>query len=105
MKNFKVEIIDPIENELDSNTDVQIKFADGRRYIGTFFTVANIQRIMKDYEDTGECLHGMYFWCTDMIIVQNLKPETIEATVQEIIAQDELDNVFLRCVPEEETED
>lgn len=105
MQHFQVKIIDEIEDVLDDNADVQVELADGKRYVATFFTIANIQRIMKKDEGPGECLHGTYFWCSDMLIVKDLRPETIEASIQDLLKQEEFEHVFLLCPPREERED
>lgn len=97
MQSFQIKIIDEIEDPFDDNVDVQVEFADGRRYMATFFTVANIQRIMKKDEGTGECLNGTYFWASDMIIVREIRPEIIEAVIQNLIEQEEFEGVFLYC--------
>lgn len=76
------------------NVDVEVHFEDGRRYTATFFTLESIRSVMKAYEKSGECAGGLYFFATDMILVRKLTEETIERTVADLIANDELEAAF-----------
>ena len=57
---------------LDDNTDVTVTFADGTPWFASFFTYANIATLTKKNKQTGECLHGRYFWAADMILVDEV---------------------------------
>ncbi len=47
-----------IADEADDNIDVDVVFADGRRYAATFATPANLATLLRRYRATGECLSG-----------------------------------------------
>ena len=81
-------------NAADDNVDVFVYFADGRKYAATFFTVANIQSIMKRYRSSGECADGLYFWASDLVIVERLDRETVERTVADLIGSGEFEKAF-----------
>jgi hypothetical protein len=82
--------LDPIND----NVDVEVVFDNGSRYIATFFTLENIQKIMQEYEQSGECMKGFYFWATDMIVVRRLSRETIAKVVGDLISKGEFDKAF-----------
>ncbi|WP_203883776.1 hypothetical protein [Planotetraspora kaengkrachanensis] len=50
--------------------DATITLADGTRRYATFMTLGVISRVMDHWRDTGECLNGRYFWCSDLIIIR-----------------------------------
>ena len=79
---------------LDDNVDVEVVFDDDSRYMATFFTVQNIQKIMAKYEQTGECMRGFYFWASDMILVRRISRENIAKVVGELIAKGEFAKAF-----------
>ena len=79
---------------LNDNVDVEVIFDDGSRYMATFFTLQNIQKIMDNYEQTGECMKGFYFWASDMILVRRLSRENIAKVVGDLIAKGEFEKVF-----------
>lgn len=83
---YVVEILDHGHlDPVDDNVDVFVHFPDGRRYVATFFTVANIQSLMRKDRTTGECAGGLYFWASDMIVVERMDRETIERTVADLM--------------------
>lgn len=81
-------------NTADDNVDVFVYFADGRKYVATFFTLANIQSIMRKDRTTGECAGGLYFWASDMIVVERLDRETVEQTVADLVQSGEFEKAF-----------
>ena len=92
---YVVEILDHGNlNADDDNVDVFVYFADGRKYVATFFTVSNIRSIMRKDQGTGECAGGLYFWASNMIVVERLDRETIERTVADLIQSREFEKAF-----------
>ena len=49
---------------------------------------------MERYKKTGGCADGLYFWASDMVIVQQLSEKTICATIDKLLAEDEFESVF-----------
>lgn len=82
MENFKV--IFPsgyfINNYLDDNLDLNIVLPNGNVFFSTFFTIYNIKRLLEEE-------HSQYFWSTDMIVIDNLKKETIKHVVSNLIVE------------------
>lgn len=51
---------------------------------------------MKCYKKTGECAGGLYFWASDMIIVESLTEKTICKIIDHLLAEDEFGYIFLK---------
>lgn len=93
--------ITPLHPDND-NVDVQVTFPNGKSFSAVFFTPRNIDTLMKRYKKTGECAGGLYFWASDMIIVERLTEKTICETVDNLLAEEEFGYVFSK---NEELED
>ena len=78
----------------NDNVDVQVTFPNGESFSAVFFTPQNIETLMKHYKKTGECANGLYFWASDMIIVQELTEHTICKTIDNLLAEEEFASVF-----------
>lgn len=78
----------------NDNVDVQVTFPSGESFSAVFFTLQNIATLMKDYEKTGEGANGLYFWTSDMVIVQELTEQTICETIDNLLADGEFGSVF-----------
>ena len=85
--------IKPLDPDND-NVDVQVTFQNGESFSAVFFTLQNIETLMKHYKKTGECADGLYFWASDMVIVQHLSEKTICETIDNLLAEDEFESVF-----------
>ena len=81
-------------NPDNDNVDVHITFPNGESFSAVFFTLQNIETLMKDYRKTGECANGLYFWTSDMLIVQKLTEQAICETVDNLLADGEFESVF-----------
>lgn len=91
---YIVTIIDEIEDIENDNIDVHVEFNSEGSYIGSLFTIANIQKLVEKNMRTGECNSGQYFWASDMVIIRDLKEETILEMIQHLINKDELKYTF-----------
>jgi hypothetical protein len=78
---------------------VEVELADGSLWSATFFTLANIKAIFEKNHRTGEDGGGVYFWAPWMIIVEQLDQETIEATIDVLLDEDEFEQAFFRRWP------
>ena len=87
--------IAPLDSDND-NVDVQVTFPNGERFSAVFFTIRNIESLMKRYKKTGECADGLYFGASDMIIVESLTKKTICKTIDHLLAEDEFGYIFLK---------
>jgi hypothetical protein len=99
-KNYNIIIFaerDQNMNEEDDNVDVEIVMNNGERYSGTIFTLKNIETLMKEYKQTGECCKGLFFGgCKDLVIVERLNFEVIANIVESVFKEGEIETVFSR---------
>ena len=78
----------------DDNSDVIVTLANGEKWIATFFTYKNIMTLKEGHRTTGECLDGIYFWASDMILIDELTRDKIERVVKELIATENFMTAF-----------
>ena len=78
----------------DDNVDVVVRFSDGMRFVATFFTLKNIETLLERYRSTGECANGLYFWASDVVIVERIADDVISATVSDLLASGEFVTAF-----------
>jgi hypothetical protein len=76
-----------IANIYNDNIDVNIVLSDGSVYFGTFFTLASIQDLIIQNEYS-------YFWCTNLVIVENLSENAIYKAVLNIMNDGYFENIF-----------
>jgi hypothetical protein len=89
----------------DTNSDVIVTFADGARWVATFFSYANIATLTAKNQSTGECLAGAYFWANDMILVDAIRRPRIELIIQHLLEEQSFTHVFRRLHDEGQAED
>ena len=85
--------IKPLDPDND-NVDVEVTFQNGESFSAVFFTFQNIETLMKHYKKTGECADGLYFWASNMVIVQHLSEKTICETIDKLLVEDKFESVF-----------
>lgn len=73
----------------DDNSDVVVRFTDNSRYIATFFTYTNIERLRRKNEQTGECLNGKYFWGSDMVLIDKIDRKSILSVIDYMLQTEE----------------
>jgi hypothetical protein len=86
----------------NDNTDVIVSFKDGSRWVASFFTYSNIEKLTQKNRKTGECMSGKYFWSSDMILVDEVSRKRIEEVIKHLIMENEFDRIFKLCKPEKE---
>lgn len=80
----------------DTNSDAIVTFANGTRWVASFFSYANIASLVEQNRRTGGCLRGRYFRASDMILVDEVSRQRIEEVVEHLISADEFERVFTR---------
>lgn len=95
---FRIRIPHPLpsDEEEDGNVDVLVHLDDGSHYAGTLYSVANVRVLMDRFRVSGECAAGRYFFDPTMVIVRDLKVDTIHAVIEDLIRSDELAKAFVR---------
>lgn len=81
-------------NYEDDNVDVLVTFNNGKIYMATFFTYANIEHLRRKNNNTGECLSGKYFWASDMVLIDNCSRQSIEEVIKYLLDEDEFYDIF-----------
>ena len=71
-----------ISNE---NTDVIVVMEDGKKYIASFFTYANIEKLRREHQQTGEYLFGKYFRAENMVLIEKCTQEAVREIVEHMI--------------------
>ena len=84
----------------NDNSDVEVVFENGDRYIGSAFTYSNIEWLRNKNKKTGECLSGAYFWASNMFIIERIDRKLIEEVVDDLIRIDSFESVFSRIESE-----
>ena len=97
---IEVEHTNPIgeQSETDDNTDVIVTFEDGASYVATFFTYDNIQSLRQKNQQTGECMHGKYFWASDMVLIDRISRTDIEAVIAYLLSEEEFEDTFIKQI-------
>lgn len=52
------------------DVDVLVTLVDGSRWSATFMTLDAIERVLRKWSLTGECLGGVFFQCRDLVITR-----------------------------------
>lgn len=76
-----------IQNVYNDNIDINVVLPDKTVFFATFFTILNIQTLIKNDDSS-------YFWSEDMVLVKDLKKETIREAVSSIIEDGYLEFSF-----------
>ncbi len=86
---FRLELLHPILDPLDGNSDALVHFENGEIYGVTFFTKNNILSLMENWRQSGEYFNGAYFWAIDSIIVDVLEQSHLEQIIEDVLRNDE----------------
>jgi hypothetical protein len=82
------------------NADVHVFRDGGAHYIGTLYTPENLQSLLQKFQASGECADGCYFFDPSMLVVRDLRPDTIRRAIEAIIQTGEIERAFERVVEE-----
>jgi hypothetical protein len=89
----------------DDNLDVIVTFTDRSRWIASFFTYQNIQRLREKNQQTGECMSGTFFKASDMVLIDIVSRERIEQVIEYAIENEEFTFLFSRISDAEPDDD
>ncbi|MFD5521549.1 hypothetical protein [Streptomyces sp. NPDC127066] len=76
------------------NVDMWVIFADGLRWSGTIFTLAEVQRLMDRWATTGEELGGSFFTGWDDLIVRDAGISAMVRVVDHLVETGDYETVF-----------
>ncbi|MBP3078636.1 hypothetical protein WP39_14525 [Streptomyces sp. 604F] len=78
------------------NVDVEVHLPGGSRWSATIFTLAEVDRLMREWEGTVEAAGGRSFWCSDGLIVRDPGIQGMVDVIAELLASGEFDGAFHR---------
>ncbi len=78
------------------NVDVEVHLPDGSRWSATILTLAEVDRLMRRWEGTGEAAAGRCFWCSDGLIVRDPGIQGMVGVIAKLLASEEFDGAFHR---------
>ncbi|AUI60385.1 hypothetical protein [Amycolatopsis sp. BJA-103] len=81
-----------------ANSDAEVRLPDGSRWSATFVTVAEVERLMAKWAQTGEALDGTYFWCSDGLIVRDPGIHSMTEVLVGLLAEGDLTHILKRLV-------
>ena len=82
MSNYSIRYMNPIQNPFDDNIDVEVIFDSGERFFPTFFTIANVIRLLRE---SAESNRVGYFWAGQMIVVKQLSVDVVASCVEDLV--------------------
>ncbi len=99
-KGFKAVVLHELaDHEYDvGDADLHVYLDSGDCYAGTLYTLESIARLLQKFAATGECAYGRYYYDPTMLIVRDLRPDTIRGAVEDLIQSGTLAKVFARSV-------
>ncbi|MYZ35025.1 MULTISPECIES: hypothetical protein [unclassified Streptomyces] len=78
------------------NVDAEVRLPDGSRWSATIFTVTEVSRLMKRWEETGEAAGCRCSWCSDGLIVRDPGIREMVIVIAELLASGEFEGAFHR---------
>ena len=95
---FEASFLPSPDEDVDSicNVDVFVNLQDGSRWTATVFTVAEVERLMDVWAESGEALGGRYSWVSDGLIVRDPGVDSMTQVIAGLIETDEFSTVFQR---------
>ena len=85
---FNTEVVVLIEEEDDYGKPQLVK------YSAPFFTYLNIDTVRKENEESGEFLHGKYFWAKGLTLIDKCCRENIKEVIEHLIDEGDFRSVF-----------
>lgn len=91
MKNIKIYYPIPLVDDsvIDDNVDFHIVMETGEVYFGFAATPENLRTLLEKREKS-------YFWDTDLIVVPDLRRETIRTAIEECLRGHYFEEIFTR---------
>ncbi|MEU6848358.1 hypothetical protein ABZ901_00185 [Actinacidiphila alni] len=82
------------------NVDAEVRLTDGSRWSATVFTVAEVQRLMERWAQTGEESGGRYFWCPDGLIVREAGIANMTEAIGGVLDEGDFEQILQRLEDE-----
>ena len=78
----------------DEASDVVVTFADGRRWIASFVAYGHVATLVDRNRESGDNLAGRYLWASDLVLIDAIRRDSIEAVVADLIADGGFESAF-----------
>lgn len=78
----------------DEASDVVVTFADGRRWVASFVAYGHVATLVERNRESGENLAGRYLWASDLVLIDAIRRDSIEAVVADLIADGGFESAF-----------
>jgi hypothetical protein len=82
------------------NVDVEVRLTDGSRWSATVLTVAEVQRLMEKWAQTGEEAGGRYFWCSDGLMVREAGVANMTEAIRGVLDEGDFEQILQRLEDE-----
>lgn len=76
------------------NTDVAVKFKNGKVYVSSFFSYDKINVLKNINKKENTFLNGKYFWSKNMILVSECNRESIEKVIEDLFEEGSFYDAF-----------
>jgi hypothetical protein len=95
---FVASFLPNVDEDLDAvcNVDVEVRLTDGSHWSATVFTVAEVQRLMERWAQTGEVAGGRYFWCSDGLIVREAGVANMTEAISGVLDEGDFEHILQR---------
>jgi hypothetical protein len=78
-------------DSVDDNADIEVELAgDPVRWGATFYTLTNLDSLMRRWGQSGECGGGLYFCADHAVIVRELTPDGVVQVIEALLDAEEL---------------
>jgi hypothetical protein len=78
------------EVESVENVDAFVDLPDGSSWSLTIFTVDEVRRLLRTWQESGECANGSYFWVSDQLIVPRPGVAAMVTAIRELVRSREI---------------
>lgn len=78
-------------NPTQDAAEIRIKTSDGQEFTLDFVAKGFLDYVFEKNKETGECAGGAYFCMPRMIVVRELSEKDIKSTLDELIANAEIE--------------
>lgn len=78
----------------DCNTDVIVFMENGAKYVASFFSYKNIEKLRKVHQKTGAHLSGKYFQANNLVLIDNCSKSNVTKVVQYLIEEGDFQMIF-----------
>ncbi|QED28852.1 hypothetical protein FRD01_16715 [Microvenator marinus] len=86
MSRYSIKYMHPIQDQHDDNIDVEVALETGERFFPSFFTLANVTRLIRESAPNGVG----YLWAAQMIVVEQLSQDVVERCIEDLVQTGEI---------------